>query len=158
MKLKFFGILSLSLAVFLPIVTLGAGASLKTLISDLTSYMNDAIVIIVGFCIVVFVWNIFRYFFSKDADHVEAGKYVMYAVIGFFVMFSIWGLVAILRNTFKLDSGGDFKVPFAGSVSNSSSAVGNQTFPTSSGSSKSGTNSNSNNESDASWVGGGYTP
>jgi hypothetical protein len=60
----------------------------------------------------------------------EAGLYVMWSVIGFFVMLSFWGLVNILMNSFKLDNNlppntifGNFR---SSSGSNSSNSIFNQ--------------------------------
>ena len=61
-----------------------------------------------GVALVVFVWNIIKYFI-KENDHKEAAPYVMWSIIGFFVILSLWGLVNILKNTFF--SEGDTTAP-----------------------------------------------
>ncbi len=49
-----------------------------------------------------FFWGIIQYVLKADNEekHAAARSYMIYAVIGMFVMFSIWGLVALIRNTF----------------------------------------------------------
>jgi len=76
--------------------------TLCSLIARIIGYLNQILFLLIGLSVVVFVYNIFKYFIKADADRAEAGKYVMYSVIGFFVILSMWGLVNILQNTFGL--------------------------------------------------------
>jgi hypothetical protein len=80
--------------------------TLCTVINRVVGYLNQALFLLIGLAVVVFVWNVFKYFIKSDADRTEAGKYVMYSVIGFFVILSMWGLVNILQNTFGLGNTG----------------------------------------------------
>jgi hypothetical protein len=66
------------------------------------TYLNQILVLLMAFAIVSFVWYIIKYFIKADADKKEAANYAMYAIIGFFVILSVWGLVNILSNTFGL--------------------------------------------------------
>mgnify|MGYP005608003897 CR=1 FL=1 len=75
--------------------------NLKGLVALFTEYLNIAIGLIIALSVVTFIWHVYLYFFTEK-EKTEAGKYVMYSVIGFFVMLSFWGLVAILSNTFNL--------------------------------------------------------
>jgi hypothetical protein len=81
------------------------GKTLRDIAVTVTGYLQVAIVLTISFAIVTFVWNVYRYFFTKDVsgeNKKEAGLYVLYSVVGFFVILSFWGLVAVLRNSFKL--------------------------------------------------------
>ncbi|KKU58665.1 MAG: hypothetical protein UX81_C0018G0007 [Parcubacteria group bacterium GW2011_GWA2_47_12] len=51
-----------------------------------------------------FFWGIIQYVLKADNEEkqTEARSYMIYAVIGMFVMFSIFGLVNLVRNTFFL--------------------------------------------------------
>lgn len=80
----------------------GTGNTLCTLINTIIGYLNQILFLMIGVAIVIFVWYIIQYFIKPDADRKEAGKYVMYSLIGFFVILSFWGLVNILQNTFGL--------------------------------------------------------
>jgi hypothetical protein len=86
-----------------PLLTFAAGKTLRDIVKIFTDYLGIAVGLIISIAIVTFVFNVYRYFFT-DEDKKEAGKYVMYSTIGFFVILSLWGLVAILTNTFKLDN------------------------------------------------------
>ncbi len=79
---------------------------LKSLATVITDYIQIAIFLILSLSILMFVYNVYKYFISGSDDvnsKKEAGLYVMWSVIGFFVMLSFWGLVNILMNSFKLD-------------------------------------------------------
>jgi hypothetical protein len=104
MKKTYTYILS-SLLLFTPVVSFAATQkTLKTIIAQLTSYLNDILLLLMGVAIVLFVFYVIKYFFRPDADRKEAGLYVMYAVIGFFIILSFWGIVNILQNTFGLQN------------------------------------------------------
>ncbi len=84
-----------------------AGQTLKDVIMyTIMPYVNIAIYVLMGVAMVMFVFYVIKYFIkpSDGAERAEAGKYVMYSVIGFFVILSIWGLVSIVTHTFNLDS------------------------------------------------------
>ena len=80
----------------------GGQQTLATLIGQIIGYLNMILVLMMGLAIVMFVWYIIRYFIRPDADRKEAGSYLMYSIIGFFVILSFWGIVNILQGTFKL--------------------------------------------------------
>jgi|GEM_PF-2305840 len=103
MKKNIFKIGLLSTTLLFPIITFAAGKTLGDIVVTIIRYFNVAIALIIGLAMVTFVWNVYRYFFT-DKNKTDAGKYVLYSIIGFFVILSIWGLVAILTNTLKLDN------------------------------------------------------
>lgn len=80
--------------------------TLCTLIERVIGYLNQILFLLIGLAVVVFVYYIFKYFIQPNENRAEAGKYVMYSVIGFFVILSMWGLVNILQNTFGLGNSG----------------------------------------------------
>ena len=88
----------------LPMVTFAAARTLNDLVYKIVGYLNQALVLLMGVAVVIFVWNIIKYFIRSDEDHKEAAPYVMWSVIGFFVILSFWGLVNILQNTFGLQN------------------------------------------------------
>jgi Type IV secretion system pilin len=77
------------------------------IIYQIIGYFNTAIYVIMSLAVIFFVWNVFKYFIMKSdnpTERAEAGKYVLYSLIGFFVILSFWGLVNIFTNTFQLDN------------------------------------------------------
>jgi len=74
------------------------------LVGKIAMYFNTALYLMIGFAVVAFVYNIIKYFIlpSDSANRKEAGEYVMWSLIGFFVILSLWGMVNILISTFDL--------------------------------------------------------
>jgi len=91
------------LALLAPSFTFAQGKTLADIAILVARYLNIALSLIIGLAVVFFVWNVFIYFFTEK-DKTEAGKYVLFSVIGFFVILSFWGIVNIFINTLQLDS------------------------------------------------------
>jgi Type IV secretion system pilin len=111
MKKTFIGIGSV-VALISPIIafaqttqcaTTGA-ITLCTVINRIVGYLNQILFLLIGISIVTFAYFVFKYFIQPNENRKEAGSYVMYSVIGFFVILSVWGLVNILQNTFGLNN------------------------------------------------------
>lgn len=96
------GLLALITTIILPVMVNAEAKTLKDIAKLITEYLNIGLMLIISLAVVVFVWNVFKYFFT-EADRKEAGMYVLYSVIGFFIIFSFWGLVAIVRNSLQLE-------------------------------------------------------
>jgi hypothetical protein len=92
----------LAAVLFLPTVAFAA-KDLKYIIKVITDYMSIFILLIISLAVLTFIWNVYLYFFTEK-DKKEAGMYVLYSVIGFFVILSFWGLVNILSNSLNLDT------------------------------------------------------
>lgn len=82
--------------------------------SELTSFVNsilgviDSVVIPVIFAIafLVFIWGVYRYFIAgaaQEEKREEGKKFVMWGIIGFVIMISVWGIVNLLVNTLGFD-------------------------------------------------------
>jgi len=87
-----------------PLVAFAKGPTLFDIITLIIRYLNVALVLFMGAAVVIFVYHVIKYFILPNADRSEAGSYVLYSVIGFFVILSFWGLVNILQNTFGLQN------------------------------------------------------
>jgi len=79
--------------------------TLKDMIALVAGYFNSILALMMGIAVIMFVWYIINYYIKADADKKEAGQYLMWSLIGFFVILSLWGLVNILINTFGLGTG-----------------------------------------------------
>lgn len=101
------------------IAAIGAALALPSLafaqtvnsVQDLGDFVitmiNTVIVpVIFALAFLVFVWGAFQFFVAGGADEEkrDKGKQMMlWGLIGFFVMISVWGLVNILVGTVSLD-------------------------------------------------------
>jgi fumarate reductase subunit D len=95
---------SASLAVFaLPLVSLAAINNLSDAGSFIINTINNVLVpVLFAVAFIVFLWGAFYTFIvgANNEEVKEKGKNLMiYGLIGFFVMVSIWGLVNILTGT-----------------------------------------------------------
>jgi len=83
-------------------------ADLKTqgtlggLVWNVIGYINLALFLLMAVATLMFVWYVIQYFVRPNENRKDAGNYVLYSVIGFFVIFSIWGIVNVVTNTFQL--------------------------------------------------------
>lgn len=56
-----------------------------------------------------FVWGVYKYLIigaASDTEREKGRHFILWSVIGFAVIISVWGLVAIVGNTFGLAPGG----------------------------------------------------
>ena len=86
-----------------------AFAQALTDINDVTSKATAigtlVIQIIISLTVLYIIYNVFKYLVAGSPDdRAEGGKSILFGVIALFVMFSIWGLVYLLTNTFKLNN------------------------------------------------------
>ena len=86
--------------------TINAGSA-QSLAIGVIQFINAILVpLVFALAFIVFIWGVFSYFIAggHDEEKKEKGKSLMlYGLIGFFVMVSIWGLVNILVGTFNLN-------------------------------------------------------
>ncbi|MBP6858616.1 MAG: hypothetical protein KBC33_02175 [Candidatus Pacebacteria bacterium] len=89
----------------LPVVASAATSkTLSSVIDLIISYANKVLVLMMGIAVVAFVYHVIKYFILADSERKEAAPYVMWSLVGFFVILSMWGLVNILQNTFGLQN------------------------------------------------------
>ena len=66
-----------------------------------------AVPVLFAVAFIVFIFGIFQYFILSKGDEEKQGlgrSLMLWGLIGFFVMVSVWGLVNILIGTFGLNS------------------------------------------------------
>jgi hypothetical protein len=79
----------------------------------LTSYSRDIINLINGVLVptlmavafIVFLYGVYKYFIlgaDDEKSRTEGRQFALWGIIGFVVILSVWGLVAIVRNTLNL--------------------------------------------------------
>lgn len=105
-------------AVFaLPLIASAQVRSIYDAAGVITNIINGVLVpMIFAIAFLVFIWGIVQYFLlgAKDEEARAKGRdYILYGIIAFFVMVSVWGLVNILVGTFNLSSGGPSFIPGA---------------------------------------------
>lgn len=93
------------LLVSLPSIAFAQKKTLKDLIAVAAEYLDQILLLLMGVAVVMFVWYIIKYFIRENDNHTEAAKYVMWSLIGFFAILSLWGMVNVVVLTFDLRSG-----------------------------------------------------
>lgn len=79
--------------------------------------LNTVVVpLIFALAFVMFIWGMYTYFFSPEnsGKREEGRKYVQSAVLGFFVMIAIWGIVNVVVNTFGFNQTNRPALPYFG--------------------------------------------
>jgi amino acid transporter len=79
---------------------------IDTVAEKATDIGNLIIGIAISLAVLWIIVSVVRYLVIGGSDEVERKKgqdHIVYGIVGLFVILSIWGLVAILRNTFRTD-------------------------------------------------------
>jgi Type IV secretion system pilin len=104
-KLAFFSAFLLT-----PMLAFAQVQSVRTVFdlgAAITSIIDGVLVpVIFALAFVVFIWGVFKTFIQggEDPEKREEGqKLMLYGLIGFFIMVSVWGLVNILVGSFRLN-------------------------------------------------------
>jgi len=89
--------------------------TLESFVQVIIDVINSTLVpLILALAFIVFIWGIFRYFIASTEETKEKGRDLMiYGLIGFFVIISVWGIVNLLTNTFRIGDTPDFDPPKA---------------------------------------------
>lgn len=77
-------------------------AGLGGFIIQVNRVVNYIVPFLVGLAVLVVIYGVFS-FISNAADEearASAKQFIIWGVIGIFIMLSVWGLVSILENTF----------------------------------------------------------
>ncbi len=78
-----------------------AVSNFEQLVQKIYNIVSSFVPIIVSLTVIVFLWGIFQLVRSNSEDaRSDAIKVITFGVVALFVMVSVWGLVAILSNTF----------------------------------------------------------
>jgi hypothetical protein len=87
----------------LPLVSFAAINNISDVGQFIINIINNILVpVLFAVAFIVFLWGVFKAFIlgANDEEAKEGGKNLMlWGLIGFFVMISIWGLVNILTGT-----------------------------------------------------------
>lgn len=118
--------------------TAGQGQSIDKLGTFLQQFIgfidNYLVPLLFAVAFIVFIFGIFQYFIVGGADEEKRTKgraFMLWGLIGFFVMVSVWGILNLLVNSFGF--GGDTKPPlptFGSPSSGAPASSGNNAFPT----------------------------
>ncbi len=87
-----------------PAGTIG-GNTLGDLLRRVIVFINDYLIpFLWAIAFLMFIWGVFQYFIAGGADEEKRSQgrqFVIWSVIAFFVMSSLWGIVNLLDGTFQ---------------------------------------------------------
>jgi heme/copper-type cytochrome/quinol oxidase subunit 2 len=78
----------------------------EQLVENFTKLLLSTVPIIATLSIVVFFWGIVKVIYNAEnqKEHTEARKFMVYGLIGVFVIFSIWGIILFLEGVLGVPS------------------------------------------------------
>jgi len=96
---------------FMPALVFAQGgfAEASTFLKDIVGLINDTLVpFIFAIAFIVFIWGVFQYFIQGGADEGkrdEGKQHMLWGIIGFVLMVSVWGIVNLIAGGLGLNSG-----------------------------------------------------
>jgi len=103
MKLRTY-IVALVAVVALP--GLAAAQTLLDTVGFLNALINSLVPLAISVALLAFFWGLITYLFSLGGDEGKKNgiKIMLYGVAALFVMVSVWGIINILRSTFRVEN------------------------------------------------------
>ncbi|TSC61098.1 MAG: Uncharacterized protein G01um101448_871 [Parcubacteria group bacterium Gr01-1014_48] len=82
--------------------------TLASLITKVTEAINLLIPLAIGLALVIFLFGVIKYITAGgDEEGRKSGRqFMLWGIIGLFVMVAVWGLVAVIANTTGITVGG----------------------------------------------------
>ncbi len=90
-------------AIALPFIAFAQ--NIADIIVQVEGIINAIIPFIIGLAVLVIIWGVFGYITGAGDEEKrgEAKQYIIWGIIGVFVMLSIWGLVNVVVSSFALN-------------------------------------------------------
>jgi hypothetical protein len=78
--------------------------TLASIVNDIVTFFDTALIpLLYAAAFLFFIWGLYQYFFTEDEKKRAKGReFVVYGLIGFVVLFSVWGIVHVLIATLKI--------------------------------------------------------
>lgn len=81
--------------------------TLVDLLRFIESLFSMVLPVLYAFAFLMFLWNAFRYFILGGANpesQEKARTFALWSILGFVVLFGIWGIVTILTNVIDIQN------------------------------------------------------
>ncbi|AKM84201.1 TPA: hypothetical protein DCZ46_03990 [Candidatus Campbellbacteria bacterium] len=87
-------------SLLMPAVVLAA--DLTTILTKVQQIIGLIVPIVISLAVILFLWGLIGFITKAGADQKAAREQMIWGIIILFVMVSIWGLVALIQNTFGI--------------------------------------------------------
>lgn len=102
-------------ALFVPMFAFAQDATyFSDILGEIGGLIQAAIPLVFALAFLVFIWGLFKAFILGGSDpekQAEGKQLMLWAVIGFAVMVSVWGLVNLVTNIFGIDPSETVDIP-----------------------------------------------
>lgn len=91
------------LSLLLP--SLAGAVTLFDTLAIFSTLFNGVIGLFIVLAIVVFFWGLIKYIFNREGgekEGAEGAQLMIWGILAIFVMVSIWGIIGLLRSTFRV--------------------------------------------------------
>lgn len=86
--------------------------TINFILCKIAFFISSIIPILITLGVIYFIYGVITYAIAKDEEAKTRGRDVMiYGLIALLVIVSIWGLVAILQNTFGIQGSAKINIP-----------------------------------------------
>jgi hypothetical protein len=90
----------------------GQITTIQGLLCKFSELLNAVLPVLIVLGVVYFVWGVVSFVISDDEEAKTAGRNrIVFGIIGLAVIIGVWGLVAIVRNTFGLNNVQQINLP-----------------------------------------------
>jgi hypothetical protein len=79
--------------------------AVQTFLGDVSRViLNPIIGLAFAVAFVVFVWGVFQFILSQTSDdkREEGKRKILWGLVGMFIMFSVYGIISLILNTFGI--------------------------------------------------------
>lgn len=91
---------------------LGTNGTLFGIMCRVAQLFNAAVPVLMGLAVIWFIWGVISYVIADDEEAKSTGRdRIIYGIIGFAVIIGLWGLVNVVRNTFRLTNSTQVEFP-----------------------------------------------
>lgn len=105
-------IIAAGLPLMLPLFA-AAAATFEDILDTVRSLVDSIIPLFMVVAVAIFLWGIVKYITaSGDEEKAKSARgYIIYGLIGLFVMVAFWGIIKIVAETFDVGTGGTIPLP-----------------------------------------------
>lgn len=96
---------------FVPAIVMAA--DIGSIVEDIGEIVKIIIPILMLVAFMVFLWGVVKFIFAggDEEKRKTAKHYIVYGLIGLFVMVAVWGIIEVVLNTFTITPGGTIQLP-----------------------------------------------